>query len=64
MRSNYSIFGVDGLTVRGVAIAVNAYCQEGDTERSRRVWNDTERKDNKIKVMEEFINQIIERESL
>tara|TARA_R110000824_G_C15157454_1_gene671584 strand:+ start:380 stop:574 length:195 start_codon:yes stop_codon:yes gene_type:complete len=64
MRSNYSVFGVDGLTVRGVAIAVNAYCQEGDTERSRRVWNDTERKDNKIKVMEEFINQIIERESL
>tara|TARA_R110000782_G_scaffold233076_1_gene319270 strand:+ start:260 stop:454 length:195 start_codon:yes stop_codon:yes gene_type:complete len=64
MRSNYSVFGVDGLSVRGVAIAVNAYCQEGDTERSRRVWNDTERKDNKIKVMEEFINQIIERESL
>lgn len=64
MRSNYSIFGVDGLTVRGVAIAVNAYCQEGDSERSRNVWNDTERKDNKIKVMEQFINQIIERESI
>ena len=64
MRSNYSVFGVDGLTVRGVAIAVNAYCQEGDSDRSRKVWDDTERKDNKIKVMEQFINQIIDRESL